>query len=286
MPQLGLGYNGHMKFAQRRLIQTQSARGMISRSLIVVITAVVLGIWLLYTPSGLMGKADAIGYAVCHRIDVRSFHLAERQLPLCARCSGMYLGALASLIAFSVFRPKAGRYPKRSIQWTLVLFVVIWAIDGINSYLHLFPDAPHAYPASNVLRLVTGTLLGISLATLVYPAFNQFAWQDWADQPVLRSFRELGWILLLAAVIVLLILSGNPIILYPLALLSSLSVIILLCAVYSTVVLTVLRKEGQANAWRDLTLPLLIGLTLAVGQIAIIDLGRFWLTGTWEGFRF
>ena len=54
---------------------------------------VLLG-WLLNTPPGLLGKADAIGYAVCHRIDLRSFHLGERALPLCARCSGMYLGAM------------------------------------------------------------------------------------------------------------------------------------------------------------------------------------------------
>ena len=53
--------------------------------------------WLINTPVGLLGKADAVGYAVCHRIDARSFHLGERPLPLCARCSGMYLGAMLGL---------------------------------------------------------------------------------------------------------------------------------------------------------------------------------------------
>ena len=72
--------------------------------------------WLLNTPAGLLGKADAIGYAVCHRIDVRSFHLGDRPLPLCARCSGMYLGAGLGLIYQSIFsRRHTGTPPLRVI---------------------------------------------------------------------------------------------------------------------------------------------------------------------------
>ena len=75
-----------------------------------VIAAVVVVLWLIYTPEGLLGKADAIGYAVCHRIDLRSFHLGDRQLPLCVRCSGMYLGALLGLAyqAWLAPRERAG----------------------------------------------------------------------------------------------------------------------------------------------------------------------------------
>jgi len=59
---------------------------------------VLLGVWLALTPPGLLGKLDAIGYAVCHRIDARSYHIGERQVPLCVRCTGMYLGAMLSII--------------------------------------------------------------------------------------------------------------------------------------------------------------------------------------------
>jgi hypothetical protein len=33
--------------------------------------------WLSIAPPGILGKADALGYAVCHRLDERSFHLAN-----------------------------------------------------------------------------------------------------------------------------------------------------------------------------------------------------------------
>ena len=62
--------------------------------------------FLMVAPPGLLGKADALGYAVCHRIDARSFHIGTRQLPLCARCSGMYLGALLGLVFLSADLPQ------------------------------------------------------------------------------------------------------------------------------------------------------------------------------------
>src|SRR5512140_2838258 len=106
-----------------------------------LVAASVLFVWLVYTPAGLLGKADAIGYAVCHRIDARSFHLGDRQLPLCARCSGMYLGAVLGLVYQSALGRRRGGLPSWRVLAVLGLFVVAFGVDGINSYLHLFPGA-------------------------------------------------------------------------------------------------------------------------------------------------
>ena len=242
----------------------------------------VIGIWLVVTPSGLLGKADAIAYAVCHRISSHSFILGERPLPLCARCTGMYLGGLMTLIYYTLRRPRAGLYPSRRYLIVFGLFGLMWALDGLNSYMYFFPSAPHLYPPSNTLRVATGTLVGISLATLVYPIFNQSMWREWRPVPVLRDKRELLELLGLGTVLVALVLSGNPLILYPLALLSSLGVLALLTVIYATLAVTVLRLENRANAWRDLTVPLISGLTLAVIQIALISVGRYFFIGDIE----
>jgi hypothetical protein len=74
-------------------MQTSPARRRLKftgKLLLVAALAALLIAWLSLTPPGLLGKADAVGYAVCHRIELRSFHLDGRPLPLCARCSGMY----------------------------------------------------------------------------------------------------------------------------------------------------------------------------------------------------
>lgn len=247
--------------------------------------ALVLSAWLMLTPGGLLGKADAIGYAVCHRIDLRSFHLGTRALPLCARCSGMYLGALVaigSLIAMG--RGRHGGFPRPALLAVFGLFAVAWAFDGLNSYLTLIPGAPHLYEPNNVLRLVTGTLMGLSLGVLVVAGFSQNAWRGWKKEPVVGSFRELGLMLIPAAIVVLLVLSENPIILYPLALLSAGGVAVILSLVYGVVALLLMRRENRADSWRAVGLPLAVGLGLAILQIGLLDLARYTLTGTWAGF--
>ncbi len=252
---------------------------------LLVAAAAVLATWLTKTPAGLLGKLDAIGYAVCHRIDLRSFHLGDRALPLCSRCTGMYLGALLGFGFLGLRgRGRAGRMPPLPIVLVFGACGLAFAVDGLNSYLHFFPGAPALYEPSNVLRLVTGTLFGLGLAVVVYPGFQQTVWREFRNEPVLRSFGELAALLAAAGVLIGLVLTENPLILYPLALLSGLGVIVLLAGVYTMVVLLLLRKENLADDWRDLAWPVLGGLVLGFLQIGSLDLVRFAITGTWSGF--
>jgi len=191
----------------------------------------------------------------------------------------MYLGAILALTFHAVRKPRAGRYPPRPLMIIFALFGLIWAIDGINSVLYLFPSAPSLYQPSNTLRLITGTLVGVALATLIYPVFNQSMWREWKPVPVLQSVGELTLLIILAAILVMAVVSGNVLILYPLALLSSVSVMVLLTLVYGTLLVTVIRRDNQADTWGDLILPLGLGFIAAVLQIALVSAGRFLLTG-------
>lgn len=264
---------------------TQSHRQFVIRIGIFLLAILVLGAWLLNTPAGLLGKADAVGYAVCHRIDLRSFHIGERQISLCARCTGMFLSAFLALGFYAIFRPKYGRFPPKRVMLLFVLFVFVWAFDGINSYFHLIPGAPTLYESRNEYRLITGSLVGIALATMVYPVFSQTAWIEWKNERVLGSIKELLLILLLASIMIALILNGNSLILYPLSLLSAAGVLVLLTIAYSLLMLPLLGKINKAARWRDLIEPLTAGFILAMIQIAVIDFLRFQLTGTWSGFH-
>jgi uncharacterized membrane protein len=257
----------------------------LSQVVILTMAISVVSLWLLLTPGGLLGKADAVGYAVCHRIDLRSFHLGERSLPLCSRCTGMYLGALVTLVALVLSRGKAGLYPPAAIRNVLILFASIWVLDGINSFLSIFPAAPHLYPPQNWLRLTTGTLIGVSLAAMIYPTFNQTAWRDWKPQPVIGSWRWLIGLLTILAIVFAGVLGENPMILYPLAILSSIGVLTLLGMAYLVLTITLFKRQNHAVTWHQLWLPIIGALTLAISQVAIIDLLRYLITGTWDGFH-
>lgn len=257
----------------------------LGRMAVLLPAGLVLASWLLWTPAGLLGKADAVGYAVCHQIDLRSFHIGVRALPLCSRCMGMYLGVMLSFAYFIARRRgRAAQFPPWPILVCLLLFGAVFAVDGLNSYLHLFPAAPGLYEPSNALRLISGALMGVLLGAVVYPGFNQTVWTTWQEARILTSFADLAGLLGLGAALIGLVLTENPLILYPLALVSTLGVVLLLTVVYTMLLLLVLHRENRAESWGQLVLPLVGGLTLAFVQIGLLDLGRYLITGTWSGF--
>ncbi|MCC6190773.1 MAG: DUF2085 domain-containing protein [Anaerolineales bacterium] len=252
--------------------------------LVLGVTLVALLSWLWTTPPGLLGKADAVGYAICHRLDLRSFHLGDRQLPLCARCTGTYLGVVLSFgVLAALGRGRAGGVPRGRVLFALLGFIGLMGLDGLNSYLTLFPGLPHLYEPNNTLRLITGALNGLALAGLMFPVLNQTLWRDWQDRPVIGSLRQLLLLVLLAGGVVALVLTEAPVVLYPLALLSAAGVLVILVSLNTTILLIVTRRENRASAWPGALLPLLAGFALAIIQIGVVDAARFAIFGSWGG---
>jgi uncharacterized membrane protein len=242
--------------------------------------------WLMYTPAGLLGKADAIGYGVCHRIDLRSFHLGDRAVSLCARCTGMYLGALLGLAFLQIRAPRRGGDVPRSVKILAAFLALFFILDGLNSFSNLIPGFPSLYTTTNPIRVIAGTGFGLVMAVFLFPAFNQTAWSDWDHRPAVAGLRDLAPLLALGAVTAAAVLTENPLVLYPASLLSAAGPVIILTMVYSMAVLIVFKKENFTAAVRKLAMPLLAGFTVAMIQIAAIDVLRFVVTGTWDGFHF
>jgi uncharacterized membrane protein len=234
---------------------------------------------LLAPPHGLLDKADHAAYAVCHRIPDRTFVFAGRPLPLCARCSGTYLGALAGLIVLTARgRGRAARLPAPIFLAVLALFLLVWAADGINSFLTLVPGLPHLYEPRNLLRLITGTLEGLAIAAVVLPVANLSLWAAPASGRSIETGRDLAWMLFGGAVVVALVSSEWAPLLYPLALISGLMVVGLVGLVNAMVILIILRHEGRARRRREVIAPLAAGIALATIELAAIGLARAALT--------
>ncbi|MGE5642019.1 MAG: DUF2085 domain-containing protein [Byssovorax cruenta] len=263
----------------------------ITRWFVPIAAVIAFAVWFSIAPPGLLGKADAVGYAICHRISERSFHIGNRQLPLCARCTGEFFSAAIALLFFPVVSPKRSGMPDWKIGIPLILFFLAFAIDGSNSYLYLlkttapgaFDKIPNLYIPNNTLRLFTGSGMGIALASILYPAFNQSVWVNSVRERAL-DWKKLGMLVSIVLVIDLAILSENPIVLYPIAFLSVSGVLALLIIVFTLVWLLVMRQENAFASLREMWMPFLAGTTLAFLMITAIDLLRFKLTGTWGGF--
>ena len=256
------------------------------RPVLVVGVALLILFWMLYTPEGILGKADAVGYAVCHRLDHRSFHIGDYQFSVCARCTGQYLGAVLGMLFLGIFRHyRSGRPP-----WIVIGILLVWAasyaLDGVNSFLHLIPGTEELwlYEPNNTLRLITGMGVGLAISVMLFPAFNQTIWKKYDPRPVLEGMRDFGSLLALAVLLIFLVLTENLVILYPLSLVSAGGVLMLLTMVYSMVWVMIFRMEGRFENLRQYFFPLLAGFGVSLLQILVLDMIRFWLTGTWGGF--
>jgi uncharacterized membrane protein len=261
------------------------ARLILGKGGLILAAGLLLFGWLLNTPPGFLGKADAVGYAVCHRIDGRSFHIGDREMPLCARCTGMYLGAMLALVYQAVLAPRRGRMLPWRAWIPLSLFVVAFGVDGLNSYGHLVPELhiPSLYEPQNWLRLLTGSGMGLVMMIAVYPVFNQTVWRDWIDRIPIAGWRAWAGLFGLTVALDLLVLTDNPLVLYPLAFISAGGVLVILSMTYCLVWMMLLRRENRIRLPVQLIWPLLAGFTTTLAQIIVLDFVRFLITGTWGG---
>jgi uncharacterized membrane protein len=271
--------------------QTSNFSGMWVRWLVAGAALLVLAGFLFITPPGLLGKADAIGYAVCHRLEVRSFHVHGRQMPLCARCTGEFNAAAITLVFLGVVSRKRSGLPARGVLAVLAIFFLAFALDGSNSYLYLLkqtyegflPQVPNLYTPNNALRLLTGTGMGVAMASMLYPVVNQSLWRAVDERPAL-TWKELSALVALLLLVDLGILSESAVVLYPIAFMSVLGVLALLTMVFGMLWIIVMRQENTFETYRQLWLAALAGFTLALLLISALDLVRLRLTGTWGGF--
>jgi uncharacterized membrane protein len=95
-----------------------------------------------------------IGARICHQRPERSFHIAGMQMPVCARCLGLYLsGALGALSAWFGAPPRRGPLLENRMRLMLIVAAAPTAVSVAFEWLGF------AYP-SNVVRALLALPLG------------------------------------------------------------------------------------------------------------------------------
>jgi len=103
-----------------------------------------------------------IGSLICHQLPERSYHLWAAQMPVCARCTGIYVGAMLGALGARPLRALGARALRHSrvllvaaVTPTLVTLVYEWTTGDMPSHL---------------IRAAAGIPMGLIAAWLVVAA--------------------------------------------------------------------------------------------------------------------
>lgn len=95
----------------------------------------------------------------CHQLKERSYFLGKYQFPVCARCTGIYVGGLLSIVAY--------QYVKLEF-WCLLCLVGVMLGDWMLQYYEICESTNHR-------RFITGTSCGYGLTTIILFLLNSLS---------------------------------------------------------------------------------------------------------------
>ena len=80
---------------------------------------------------GVAAMLYAVGSLICHQLPDRSFHLAGAQLPVCARCLGLYVGGAAGALVWMIAASRRARpWPREQALAFLAVAAVPTAVTA------------------------------------------------------------------------------------------------------------------------------------------------------------
>ena len=146
--------------------------------------------------AALIAGVYAVGSLVCHQLPERSYHLWSAQMPVCARCAGIYFGAVLGASARALRTAQAVRHSRKVAQhspkvaqhspkvaqgfspanavaptvspaWRARIALAVAAAPTVISLVYEWTtgDAP-----SHAIRAATGVPIGVVVAWLVVAA--------------------------------------------------------------------------------------------------------------------
>lgn len=89
----------------------------------------------------------------CHQMEERSFHFKEYQFPVCARCTGVLIGEIITIVLLIL-----------GIKINLLISTALLLIMGFDWFIQY----KKLLQSTNIRRLITGTLAGLGLTFIYY----------------------------------------------------------------------------------------------------------------------
>lgn len=178
-----------------------------------------------------------IGFAICHQLPERSFFVHDHQMPLCSRCTGIYLGIFITILFYFFTRfiknKKPSLPPNIAIGAISIFFICLVVFNAISPIFNIYTD--------NILRFITGILFGISLPLFLLPAIN-YSPKSSHDRQRVVSKKEYGFLILLTTAIIFLATLKSEAIFYIFSYLSVVGLLLFIMLI-NTAIITLLLEN-------------------------------------------
>ena len=126
--------------------------------------------------------------------------------------------------------------------------------------------------------------MGIVIVVMLVSVFNMSVWKDSIGERIMEKWRQFlplgGCVVFLD----LLVLTQQSWLLYPLAILSVLTVLGILALAYSVLLIMIWKRDNTITSLRRYLPWFISGLACAFFQIFLMDTVRLVITGTWAVF--
>ena len=129
-------------------------------------------------PVTLAAGVYAIGAHVCHQLPERSFHIGFDQLPVCARCTGIYAGV--ALAAVSAIGRSSRLWPARLSARAML------ALGATPTVVTVLAEWGGIWQPSNVVRAIAGLTLGAAVGLILADAAATLHYDRCARRPPAR----------------------------------------------------------------------------------------------------
>ena len=117
-------------------------------------------------PTAAAAVLYAAGSLLCHQLPDRSFHLHGFQLPVCARCFGLYAGGAGGAVAAVAMAARpGGPLPRQRLY-------VVTALAALPTLITFSLEWGAGLPMTNVWRAVAALPLGLLVAFVTTAALR------------------------------------------------------------------------------------------------------------------
>lgn len=118
----------------------------------------------------LLSVVSSLGAVICHQLPERSFFWNGEQLPVCARCAGLYVSAAVGFAAWIAFKTARAWRPLALDPRAALRVLATAALPTAVSYA---TGVSGAWDGTNLTRALLAIPLGASAGAIVAAVFTK-----------------------------------------------------------------------------------------------------------------